>query len=104
MWNYINYLHCELTSLKDKHENLVNHVREIIEAVKQSEMKRLEEKNKHKKSKTKCRFFNRGYCKEGQSCDFFHPIEIFDSSGNNEILIPGGWWFGICKLTHANIQ
>ena len=75
VWNYINYLHHEQATLKAKYENLTNLVQEIFDAVKHTEMKRIE-KNKQKKSKTKCRYYNRGYCKEGESCDFLHPSEV----------------------------
>ena len=58
----------------DKYENLMNLVKEIFDAVKNSEMERKE--NKQNKPKTKCRYYNRGYCKEGESCDFLHPPEV----------------------------
>ena len=42
VWNYINYLHHEQATLKAKYENLTNLVQEIFDAVKHSEMKRIE--------------------------------------------------------------
>ena len=64
IWNFINYLQCEQAALKERHEKLVNLVGEILEAV------------KHKELKVRCKFYNRGFCKEGKRCTFFHPQDI----------------------------
>ena len=74
VWNCLNYLHHEHSALKDKYDNLLSLVKEILDAVKHAEMIRME--NKQKKSKTKCRFYNRGYCKEGEACDFLHQSGV----------------------------
>jgi hypothetical protein len=74
MWNMVNYLYNEQAALKAKYDNLTSLVREILEAVKNEEVKRLEKENK--KSHFVCRYFRRGYCKEGQSCQYFHPNEV----------------------------
>ena len=46
VYNVINYLLYEQAELKEKHDKLLNLVREILEAVKDAEVKRLETKKK----------------------------------------------------------
>ena len=74
VYNVINYLLYEQAELKEKHDKLLNLVREILEAVKDTEVKRLETKKKSNNSR--CRYFNKGFCKDGKSCDFLHPVNI----------------------------
>ena len=57
-----------------------------IEVVKSEEIRRLENKKMHCKSS--CRYFNRGCCKEGQSCDFLHPDQICQEYSHS----------GVCSL------
>ena len=73
VWNIVNYLQCEQVALKEKYDRLISLVGNILEAVKNEEFKRLENRNKNCQSK--CRYYNRGYCKEGRGCEFFHPSE-----------------------------
>ena len=73
VWNYLNYLQSEQAALKIKYDKLSNFVEEILEALKTEEIKRSD--TKQRKIHSKCRYYNRGYCKEGQRCSFFHPTE-----------------------------
>ena len=68
----MNYLHYEQEALKERYEKLVGLVKEILEALRQEEMKNLIAKKKQ----SKCRYWNRGFCKERESCQFFHPSEV----------------------------
>ena len=80
IWNFINYLQCEQAALKERHEKLVNLVGEILEAVKHEELKRLHRKT----SQFRCKYYNKGFCKEGNRCEFFHPqdnCQEFECSG-----------------------
>ena len=80
VWNFINYLQCEQAALKERHEKLVNLVGEILEAVKHEEWKRLHRKT----SQFRCKYYNKGFCKEGNRCEFFHPqdnCQEFECSG-----------------------
>ena len=82
VWNFINYLQCEQNAMKERHEKLVNFVGEILEAIKQEELKRLE--NIRKSTQTRCRYFNKGFCREENRCKFLHPSEVcheFEHSG-----------------------
>ena len=69
VYNVINNLLYEQAELKKKHDNILSFVREILEAVKEAEIKRMESK----KNNSRCRFFNKGFCKNGESCNFLHP-------------------------------
>ena len=73
VWNYLNYLQSEQAALKMKYDKLNNFVEEILEALKQEEIKRLD--TKERKIQSKCRYYNRGYCKEGERFSFFHSNE-----------------------------
>ena len=74
IWNYVNYLQSEQVALKVKYDKLASLVGEIIEALKTEELKKWE--TKQKKKQFKCRYYNRGYCREGDGCSFLHPIEV----------------------------
>jgi hypothetical protein len=68
--------------MKERHEKLVNLVHEIIEAIKQDELKRLE--SIRRSTQTRCKYFNRGFCREESRCKFLHPSEVcheFETSG-----------------------
>ena len=69
----VNYLYQEQAGLKQKYETVISLLGEVIETLKKEEMKLL---NKNRvKSQRRCRFYNRGFCKEGSVCSFFHPSE-----------------------------
>ena len=71
--NIVNYLHHEQKGLKQKYETLLNVVCQIIEALNKEEFKLL---NKSRSQPPRrCKFFNRGFCKEGSACPFLHPLE-----------------------------
>ena len=67
-------MHYEHEALKEKHEKLFTLVGEIIEVLKQQEITKLEAKKKL----LRCRYWNRGFCREGQSCEYFHSSEVCD--------------------------
>ena len=74
VWNYINYLQSEQVAIKTKYDKLVSLFGEILEALKNEELKRFE--TKQKKKQLKCRYYNRGFCKAGEGCSFIHPNDV----------------------------
>lgn len=73
-WAMLYNMQNEQNILREKYDNLLDIVEKLLAALSESELKRIESK-KLKKS-MKCKYFNRGYCKEGSSCDFVHPQSI----------------------------
>ena len=71
VWNMVNYLNYEQAKLNHKFEQLSGLVKEVLEAVIKNE-----ELKKKEKFKSRCRYYNRGYCKKGSDCSFFHPNKI----------------------------
>ena len=61
LWNIVQYLQQEQAGLKQKYDQLVNIVNEIIKILNKEENKLVE--NMKKKPMKKCKFYNRGYCK-----------------------------------------
>ena len=68
-----HFLQQENAELKRKYDDLFNLVKEILEAVKHEENQRVDKRKK--KTQTRCKFANRGFCKEGTLCDYLHPQE-----------------------------
>ena len=86
MKQYIEDLKEEIEEEKAKVKNLnevVNKQKQIIET-----LQRKSEGNTSKvKSRIKCRYWNRGFCKEGDNCTFYHheeDCESFLENGNCE--------------------
>ena len=73
-WAMLYNMQNEQNILREKYDNLLDIVEKLLAALSESELQRIERK-KLKKS-IKCKYFNRGYCKEGSSCDFVHPQSI----------------------------
>ena len=67
-WAMLYNMQNEQNILRGKYDNLLEIVEKLLAALSESELKRIEGK-KLKKS-MKCKYFNRGYCKEGYGCDF----------------------------------
>ena len=65
LWNIVQYLQHEQVGLKQKYDQMVNIVSEIIKILKKEENKLVE--NMKKKSMKRCKFDNRGFCKQGTS-------------------------------------
>ena len=75
LWNIVQYLQHEQATLKQKYDQMVNIVNEIIKILNKEESKLVE--NMKKKSTKRCKFNNRGYCKEETSaCNFLHANEV----------------------------
>jgi hypothetical protein len=71
-WNMFCYLQQENALMKEKFNDLHKMFGEILEAMKYS----LDKKNdKEKKLKVRCKFYNKGFCREGSACDYSHPAE-----------------------------
>ena len=75
-WNLLYQLQWEHRQLSDKYDNMLNIVEKILEALASSE--RL--KN-NKKNKRRCKYFNRGFCRENETCPYFHPDIICQEFG-----------------------
>ena len=71
--NLVNNLYHEQAGLKQKYETVISLYGEVIEALKKEEMKLM---NRNRvKSQRRCRFYNRGFCRESPACPLFHPSE-----------------------------
>jgi hypothetical protein len=73
-WNMLCYLQQENALLKSKFNDLHKLVGEILETVKLDSKLRVD-KDKEKKSKVRCKFQNKGFCREGSSCEYSHHDE-----------------------------
>ena len=73
-WNLLYNLQYEQNILKEKYSKLMDIIENLLAALSQSEMEKIK-KNEEKKKWIKCKFYNRGYCKEGATCEFAHPEE-----------------------------
>ena len=80
-WTLIYNLQYEQNIIRDKYDKLLDIVDKLLAALRESEMKHIQRKEFKKKS-IKCKFYNRGYCKQGFSCEFFHPDEICEEFAN----------------------
>ena len=69
IWNFVQYMQHEQNVLKNKYEKLLAFLSEILEKVKYDEKMTSE-------SIQRCRYHNKGYCKQGQGCSFSHPSDI----------------------------
>ena len=70
----------EYADIVEKYNIVCNVVQELADVVKQLEEKIVKIENNLNTTKTKrsgkCRFFNRGYCREAASCPYVHPEVI----------------------------
>ena len=71
IWNFVQYMQYEQAVLKDKYDKLLTFLAEILVKVKYDERMTNE-------PRTRCRYYNKGYCKQGQQCTFLHPSDICD--------------------------
>ena len=84
MWNMIFHLQHENALLKAKYNDLQNIVGEILETVKIYAKLRIDNDNEMK-SKVRCKYQNKGFCREGSSCVYSHREQNcpeFCSSGS----------------------
>ena len=72
--NMFHNLKQENVLLNEKYNELLQIVRKILETTKNDTNHRVEN-DRLKKSRIRCKFMNKGFCKEGSSCDFAHPEE-----------------------------
>ena len=95
LWNIVQYLQHEQVGLKQKYDQMVNIVSEIIKILKKEENKLVE--NMKKKSMKRCKFDNRGFCKQGTSfCKFLHADRVCE-----EYFTSGSCSLGSsCQLRH----
>ena len=68
----LHYLQHENNVLKEKHNQLHKLLGEVLEAVKIDAKQRLDQRSQ----KEKCKYQNRGFCKEGKMCNFVHYNEV----------------------------
>ena len=73
-WNMFCYLQQENAVLKAKYNDLHKLVGEILETVKLDAKLRVD-KDKEKKLKFRCKYQNKGFCREGSSCEYSHREE-----------------------------
>ena len=70
--NFMQYLQHEQAGLNQKYNHLLSIVTEILKSLTNEELKISERIN----TKIKCKFYNRGYCREKSECKFSHLNEI----------------------------
>ena len=73
-WNMFCYLQQENAVLKAKYNDLHKLVGEILETVKLDAKLRVD-KEKKKKLKFRSKYQNKGFCREGSSCEYSHREE-----------------------------
>jgi hypothetical protein len=73
VWNMLNYLQHENYVLKEKCNQLHKLVGEVFEFVKTGAKQAFEQNLKKEK---RCKYQNRGFCKEGSRCIFVHYKEV----------------------------
>ena len=84
-----------LQELHIKYDHLWSFVHKILEILKEMEARHIVDKEMNeRKILKKCKFFNRGFCREGKSCHYLHPekncrehCEGKSCSVNGDILI-----------------
>ena len=72
-WNILNIMqqmHYEQAVLKSKYDKLLSFLAEILDRMKYEERMTLE------KNRPRCKYQNKGYCKQGQGCSFSHNSDI----------------------------
>ena len=72
-WNILNIMqqmHYEQAALKSKYDKLLSFLAEILDRMKYEERMTLE------KNRPRCKYQNKGYCKQGQGCSFSHNSDI----------------------------
>ena len=72
-WNMFYQLQHENLILNEKYNELYKLFGEMLEAIKSDAKQRMNKKRET--SKIRCKYQNKGYCKEGSQCDYFHPEE-----------------------------
>ena len=73
IWNMFLHLQHENAVMKEKYNELLTVVGEILETVKNDAKQRVENDDvKNKKLKIRCKFLNKGFCREGSSCNYSH--------------------------------
>ena len=70
--NFMQYLQHEQAGLNQKYNHLLSIVTEILKSLTNEELKISDRIN----TKIKCKFYNRGYCREKSECKFSHLNEI----------------------------
>ena len=70
--NFMQYLQHEQAGLNQKYNYLLSIVTEILKSLTNEELKISDRIN----TKIKCKFYNRGYCREKSECKFSHLNEI----------------------------
>ena len=73
--NMFHNLQQENALMKEKYNELLQIVREVVETIKYDTKRSVENERLKKKSRIRCKFLNKGFCKKGSSCDFAHPEE-----------------------------
>lgn len=64
----------EFQTLHQKYDHLWNFMHELLGVIKEMEVRNIKENEKKRKEKQiRCKFFNKGFCKKGKSCNFQHP-------------------------------
>ena len=77
-WTLLQQVVNEQNEMKEKFNYLLRVVVKLLEQKMEEENNEHQETIQRKKSvskKIKCKFFNKGFCRDGIECDFFHPEE-----------------------------
>ena len=77
-WALLQQVVNEQNEMKEKFNYLLRVVVKLLEQKMEEENNEPQETFQRKKSlskKFKCKFFNKGFCRDGIGCDFFHPEE-----------------------------
>ena len=72
-WNLLYHLQHEQNALKEKYDGLQDIIEKLLNALKESEMFKM--KRIQTKKNIRCKFYNRGYCREEAECEFAHNFE-----------------------------
>ena len=77
-WTLLHQVINEQNAMKAKFNELLKIVVRLLEEKMEEENTESKDKpsrNKSLSKDTKCKFFNRGFCRDGMGCDFIHPKE-----------------------------
>ena len=70
-WNMLIQLQWEHRLLTEKYDKMLMMVEKILESLLSTERNQVNIKKG--KGQIKCKYFNRGFCRETKTCQYFHP-------------------------------
>ena len=96
VWNVLNYLQHQQAGLRENYNNLLSLVGEITKKLQKDDEKLAD--RIQVKAHSKCKYYNRGFCKEEKACEFSHPLEICEEFLDSGICTKGR----ACKSRHPH--